>query len=121
MKQFGESDLNEFNYDTCCTIFRHLIEQVEKENKVRANHAHLAATRREFFASQEREKSQPTSRVLLNSTRTPLLVTANPNKLPENNFMDSLMTELKQRKFATAPRPRRPRRGLFDDDERDVK
>jgi hypothetical protein len=34
MKQFGETDSNEFNYDTCCTIFRNLIEQVEKENKV---------------------------------------------------------------------------------------
>ncbi len=34
MKQFGETDSNEFNYDTCCLIFRHLIEQVEKENKV---------------------------------------------------------------------------------------
>jgi hypothetical protein len=34
MKQFGETDSNEFNYDTCCSIFRHLIEQVEKENKV---------------------------------------------------------------------------------------
>jgi hypothetical protein len=34
MKQLGETDSNEFNYDTCCTIFRHLIEQVEKENKV---------------------------------------------------------------------------------------
>jgi hypothetical protein len=34
MKQFGETDLNEFNYDTCCIIFRNLIEQIEKENKV---------------------------------------------------------------------------------------
>ncbi len=34
MKQFGETDSNEFNYDTCCVIFRHLVEQVEKENKV---------------------------------------------------------------------------------------
>ncbi len=34
MKQFGETDSNEFNYDACCLIFRHLIEQVEKENKV---------------------------------------------------------------------------------------
>ena len=34
MKQFGETDSNEFNYDTCCAIFRQLIEQVEKANKV---------------------------------------------------------------------------------------
>ena len=34
MKQFGEIDTNEFNYDTCCGIFRQLIERVEKENKV---------------------------------------------------------------------------------------
>jgi hypothetical protein len=37
MKQFGETDSNEFNYDTCCAIFRQLIEQVEKENKVNLN------------------------------------------------------------------------------------
>jgi hypothetical protein len=37
MKQFGETDVNEFNYDTCCGIFRQLIERVEKENKVRIN------------------------------------------------------------------------------------
>jgi hypothetical protein len=35
MKQFGETDSAEFNYDTCCAIFRHLIEQVEKEYKVK--------------------------------------------------------------------------------------
>ncbi len=36
--------------------------------------------------------------------------------------MDSLMTELKQRKFATVPaRRRRPRQGLFDNDDRDEK
>ena len=34
MKQFGETDINEFNYDTCCTIFRQLIQHVEKEMKV---------------------------------------------------------------------------------------
>jgi hypothetical protein len=36
--------------------------------------------------------------------------------------MDSLMTELKQKKFATTPaRRRRPRQGLFDNDEREIK
>lgn len=35
MKQFGETDISEFNYDTCCTIFRNLIDQVEKERKVK--------------------------------------------------------------------------------------
>ena len=35
MRQFGETDMTEFNYDTCCTIFRQLIEQVGKENQVR--------------------------------------------------------------------------------------
>ncbi|CAF0774445.1 unnamed protein product [Adineta steineri] len=110
MKQFGETDLNEFNYDSCCTIFRHLIEHVEKENK-------------------EREKSLISTKVLLNSTKTlPVqqktnLINGNlMNKTTDNNFMDSLMTELKQNKFATTPRRRRPRLGLFDDgDEREIK
>ncbi|CAF1232895.1 unnamed protein product [Adineta ricciae] len=107
MNQFGETNITEFNYDTCCTIFRQLIEQVEKENK-------------------EKEKSLAMSKVLLNSTKTlptqrTSLATSNTNKLVENNFMDSLMTELKQKKFATAPRVRRPRRGLFDNDDREVK
>jgi hypothetical protein len=36
--------------------------------------------------------------------------------------MDSLMTELKQNRFATVPaRRRRPRQGLFDNDDREVK
>ena len=34
MKQFGETDSNEFDYDMCCTIFRQLIEQIEREIKV---------------------------------------------------------------------------------------
>ena len=41
MKQFGETDSNEFNYDTCCTIFRNLIEQIEKENKVNSEEIQL--------------------------------------------------------------------------------
>ena len=34
MKQFGETDTSEFNYETCCAIFRQLIDQVAKENQV---------------------------------------------------------------------------------------
>jgi hypothetical protein len=36
--------------------------------------------------------------------------------------MDSLMTELKQKKYATVPaRRQRPRPGLFDNNEREIK
>lgn len=35
IKEFGETDSNEFDYDTCCTIFRQLIDKVEKENRVK--------------------------------------------------------------------------------------
>ncbi|CAF4443452.1 unnamed protein product, partial [Rotaria magnacalcarata] len=35
MQELGETDLSEFNYDSCCTVFRQLIEKVEKENKER--------------------------------------------------------------------------------------
>jgi len=37
--------------------------------------------------------------------------------------MDSLMTELKQKRFATVParRQRKPIQGLFDNDDREVK
>lgn len=35
MQQFGETDINEFNYDRCCFIFRQLIDQVERAIKVK--------------------------------------------------------------------------------------
>ena len=100
MKQFGETDIQEFNFDTCCTIFRQLIQHVEKEMK-------------------EREKRLATKKVLLNSTKSSATkinsTNENLNKMPNNNFMDSLLTELKQRKFATVPANRpRQRPALFD-------
>jgi hypothetical protein len=46
----------------------------------------------------------------------------NPNKLADNNFMDSLMSELKQKKFGTVPARRRPaRQDLFDNFDREQK
>lgn len=38
IKQFRQSESSDFNYDKCCVIFRHLIEQVEKENKVKISY-----------------------------------------------------------------------------------
>jgi hypothetical protein len=95
MKQFGETDSNEFNYDTCCGIFRQLIERVEKEKRLTV------------------------TKPLINSTKLPA---QKAEKSKQNNFMDSLMNELKQKKFATVPaRRQRARPGLFDNDDREVK
>ncbi|CAF4543106.1 unnamed protein product, partial [Rotaria magnacalcarata] len=79
MQELGETDLSEFNYDSCCTVFRQLIEKVEKENK-------------------EREKRLASNKLLANSVKLStkkLTITGdNVNKAADNNFMDSLMTEL---------------------------
>ncbi|CAF1967434.1 unnamed protein product [Rotaria magnacalcarata] len=92
MQELGETDLSEFNYDSCCTVFRQLIEKVEKENK-------------------EREKRLASNKLLANSVKLStkkLTITGdNVNKAADNNFMDSLMTELKQKKFTTVPARRR--------------
>ncbi|CAF4385405.1 unnamed protein product, partial [Rotaria sp. Silwood2] len=108
LKEFGETDLNEFNYDTCCTIFQQLIEKVEKEKK-------------------ERAKRFTSNKILLNSTKSvsEKLILNNDkinNKLADNNFMDSLITEFKQKKFATVPtRRHRPRPDLSGLNDREVK
>ncbi|CAF2466390.1 unnamed protein product [Rotaria sp. Silwood2] len=108
LKEFGETDLNEFNYDTCCTIFQQLIEKVEKEKK-------------------ERAKCFTSNKILLNSTKSvsEKLILNNDkinNKLADNNFMDSLITEFKQKKFATVPtRRHRPRPDLSGLNDREVK
>ncbi|CAF3576102.1 unnamed protein product [Rotaria socialis] len=92
MKELGETDLSEFNYDSCCTVFRQLIEKVEKENK-------------------EREKRLVSNKILANSvklsTKKLTVTDNNMNKAADDNFMDSLMTELKQKKFTTVPARRR--------------
>ncbi|CAF0948549.1 unnamed protein product [Rotaria sp. Silwood1] len=107
MKEFGETDSNEFNYDICCTIFRQLIEKVEKEKK-------------------EQEKRSTSNKILLNSTKSvsqQLNINNNKNnKLVDINFMDSLMIELKQKKFSTVPvRRRRPRPDLLNLNDRELK
>jgi hypothetical protein len=118
MKQFGEIDTNEFNYDTCCGIFRQLIERVEKENKVCQNQNLIEIC---IFLFQEREKRLAPNKSLVNSAKLPIQRLDSNKKTDENNFMDSLMAELKQKKFATVPaRRQRIRPGLFDND-REVK
>ncbi|CAF0749120.1 unnamed protein product [Rotaria sordida] len=107
MKEFGETDLSEFNYDICCMIFRQLIEKVEKEIK-------------------EQEKRLTSNKILLNSTKLEpqklILTNDNMNKLTDNHFMDSIMIELKQKKFSTVPaRRRRLRPDLTDLNDREYK
>ncbi|CAF0934322.1 unnamed protein product [Rotaria sordida] len=107
MKEFGETDLSEFNYDICCMIFRQLIEKVEKEIK-------------------EQEKRLTSNKILLNSTKLEpqklILTNDNMNKLTDNHFMDSIMIELKQKKFSTVPaRRRRLRPDLSDLNDREYK
>ncbi|CAF0789390.1 unnamed protein product [Rotaria sordida] len=107
MKEFGETDLSEFNYDICCMIFRQLIEKVEKEIK-------------------EQEKCLTSNKILLNSTKLEpqklILTNDNMNKLTDNHFMDSIMIELKQKKFSTVPaRRRRLRPDLTDLNDREYK
>jgi hypothetical protein len=71
--------------------------------------------------SQEREKRLTTTKTLINSTKLPVQRADSIKNSDENNFMDSLMAELKQKKFATTPaRRQRIRPGLFDND-REVK
>jgi hypothetical protein len=61
--------------------------------------------------------------MLVNSTKLPVQKSELTNKPGGHNFMDSLMTELKQRKFATVPaRRQRSRPGLpFDKDDQEPK
>jgi len=58
---------------------------------------------------------------LINTSKITLPKTILPMKNNENNFVDSLMTELRSNKFATVPvRRQRSRPGLFDNSNRDA-
>lgn len=79
------------------------------------------------FDFQEREKRAASNKVLINSvklsTQKPGIINSNSmDKSAQNNFMDSLMMELKQKKFATVPaRRHHPRPGIVDLQNREYK
>ena len=61
---------------------------------------------------------------MVNTAKSPLPITKIdfPKQLGQNNLMDSLMSDLRQNKFATVPARRlRARPGLFDNIDRDAK
>lgn len=60
MKQFGETDASEFNYEKCCDIFRQLIDQVAKENQVTIENEHSIFVR--FVSRNERRHCNPRNR-----------------------------------------------------------
>ena len=71
LKEFGETDAKDFNYNICCSIFRQFISQVQREQNVKISFSfsfyvldnnfslsfHILGTRETQFGKEKRNKS----------------------------------------------------------------